>query len=217
MRKCYFIALLVFSSSLLSAQIQKGSILLGGQVHYFTGSYEEDDFTAKTSGGSVGISIGKAFKENTVIGLNLSFSPRKEVDVYRWPDTANVSIHNSSYGVFIRQYRLLAKGLLLFGEADAGYRRSNQNQDYKNMDGDVSYKQQGGYLSLAPGLAYQLFKKMQVELMLSNLLSLQYTAFKTESEITEVPNSKRKEFFFSSNLTSNSSLGGLGIGFRFVL
>ena len=106
MRKCYFIALLVFSSSSLSAQIQKGSILLGGQVHYSTGSYEEDDFTAKTSGGSVGISIGKAFKENTVIGLNLSFSPRKEVDVYRWPDTANVSIHNSSYGVFIRQYRL---------------------------------------------------------------------------------------------------------------
>jgi hypothetical protein len=217
MRKCYFIAVLVCSTSLLSAQVKKGSILLGGQLYYSTGTTESGDFKTKSSGGSIGVSIGKAIKENTVAGLNLSFSPRKEVNVIKWPDTANVSIHNSNYGVFIRQYKQVAKGLFLFGEAEAGYTRATQTEEYKNITGDVSYKQQAVYISLAPGLAYQLLKKMQVELMLSNLLSLRYLVTETESDITQVTNTKRKEFSFYSNLNSNSSLGGLAIGFRFLL
>jgi hypothetical protein len=217
MRKYYFIALLVFTSSLLSAQIRKGSILLGGQLSYATGNNDMADFHSTSAGGAIAVSIGKAFRENTVLGLNLSFSSRKEENVYRWSDTADVSSHNAGYGAYLRQYKGLAKGLLLFGQADAGYMRSKQTEDYKNAPGSLSYIQQGAYLSLAPGLAYQLFKKLQVELMLSNLVSLQYSVTKTESEISQVPNTKRKEFSFYSSLNTNSSLGGLGIGFLFVL
>ena len=217
MRKSYLVALLVFSSSILSAQIQKGSVLIGGQLNFSTTKNETEDIHSKSTGGTIAISIGKAINENTVLGLNLSFSPREEKNVYRWIDTADISYQHWSYGVFLREYKRLAKGLLLFGQGDAGYISSKQTEDYKSTPGELTYRQQGAYLSVAPGIAYQLFKKMQVELMLSNLLYLQYTVTKTESEIAQVPNTKRNEFSFNSNLNNNSSLGGLGIGFRFVL
>jgi hypothetical protein len=217
MRKCYLIALLLFCSSILSAQVQKGSVLLGGQLNFSTAKNVAADINSKSTGGTIAISIGKAINENTVLGLNISFSPREEKNVYRWIDTADISFQLWSYGVYLREYKRLAKGLLLFGQGDAGYMSLKQTEKYKNTPGDLLYRQQGAYLSLAPGMAYQLFKKMQVELMLSNLLYLQYTVTKTESEIAQVPSTKRNEFSFNSNLNNNYSLGGLGIGFRFVL
>ena len=51
-----------------NAQIKKNTYLLGGQLSYINETYTFVNFTdQKRAGGTIGISIGKAFKENFVI------------------------------------------------------------------------------------------------------------------------------------------------------
>ena len=65
MNKYYIIALLLIISISTNAQIKKGSILLGGDLSYYTDKIQIENLEEKLESGSIGISIGKAFKENS--------------------------------------------------------------------------------------------------------------------------------------------------------
>ena len=218
MTKIYAALFFLFVSSIVNAQIRKNSFLLGGQVYYYNESYNYDNQTnQKRAGGTIGISLGKAFKENSVIGLNLNFSPTKETNVYTGNDTVTTRSNHFDLGGFYREYKKLAKDFYFFGQVDAAAIIGNQTSSYKLFPGDVKVTQRGGSISLTPGISYQVFKKMQFEITIPNMLRMQYLITKVDSQNLRTKNSKSQQFLFYSNLTNNTSLGWLGVGFRFLL
>ena len=217
MSKYYISVLMLVICVSSNAQITKNSILLGGQLFYYNEKNKVENLNQKAEAGTIGISIGKAFKENAVAGINLSFSPLKETNYLTGSDTVNVTYHRFDIGAFFREYKKLANDLYFFAQVDGAFIMANQKEDYKISPGDVKASQRGGFISLTPGITYRIFKKMQLELTIPNILSVQYLVTKFDSENPQVKNSKRQQFMFYSNLNSNTSLGWLGVGFRFIL
>jgi hypothetical protein len=215
MLKHYLLALLLMVFFCSSAQIKKGSILLGGQLFYYNDKNETDNFTQSYQGGSIGVSVGKAYKENRVAGFTIAFSPSKQDNIRNGNDTFNLNYHRFDIGVFLREYKRLAKDFYFFGQIDAAFITSNQKEDYKR-GGDLKATQKGGFISLTPGISYQVFTKMQLELTIPNILGLQYLVTKIDSQNLQVQSSKRKQMSFYSNVNNNTSLGWLGVGFRFI-
>jgi uncharacterized membrane protein (Fun14 family) len=78
----------------------------------------------------------------------------------------------------------------------------------------------GGVISFVPGLSYQLCKKMQVELIMLNVVSLSYVHIKTvynaNNNNVAPGDYSGNSFGFNANLNSNL-LSNFGIGFKFLL
>lgn len=216
MTKYYFLAFLLVSFFSTTAQIKKGSILLGGQLSYYNDKYENATMNQQYRGGSFGISLGKAFKENSVAGFNFAFSPGKQDNIVTGNDTFSVTNKRTDAGVFFRKYKKIAQDFYFFAQIDGSVIISTQKEDHKRT-GDIKATQRGGFISLTPGISYQLFKKMQLELTIPNVLGMQYLVTKMDSQNPLTQNAKRKQASFYSNLNNSTSLSFLGVGFRFVL
>ena len=57
-----------------TAQIKKGSILLGGQLGYYTDEIKSDPSLQKIENANAMVSVGATIKENLVLGTNLSYT-----------------------------------------------------------------------------------------------------------------------------------------------
>jgi hypothetical protein len=196
-----------------SAQIKKGAILIGGQISFGNSKtdYHSTRPDQKYSSAYYNISAGTAVKENTVIGLYAGYG------YFRYDDINNVyqtvKNDNYSFGVFLRQYKKLAKDFYLFGELGAGYTGSNRSETTTPPVTTTKYTQNGGNLYLTPGIAYRVYKKLQVELLVPQVAGVSYSTAKTTGVSTNTT-----EHYFSFNTNLNSSLlSNLGLGFRFIL
>ncbi len=213
----YLLAMFCFLSLTTVAQINKNSILLGGDFSYSRNNSQVLNNESKNSYGYLGIAIGKAFKQNSVIGISASASPTLQSNYIYGNDTFQMKNNYYSAGIFYREYKQLAKDFYLFGNADASYRISNEKRDHQSPNKDYERKRKGATIGVSPGLSYQLFKKLQVELTLPSLINISY--FNSKYEDDQLPGTITKEnnFSISSNLFGNSILGNLGLGFRFIL
>ena len=217
MPKCYLLLLQLIIALSLNAQIKKHSILLGGQLSYYNDQIQVENFNQKTVSGTFGISIGKAFKENSVVGININFSPLKQSNYLTFSDTGTYTYTRFDAGIFLREYKRLAKDLYVFGQGDVAYITAYQKEEYKISPYDIKASQRGGLIALTAGIAYQLLKKMQLEMTLPNILIMQYNRMKYSNEDPQAKDTKREHISFYSNLNNNTSLGWLGVGFRFLL
>ena len=104
------------------------------------------------------------------------------------PPTEN---KNNQYvaGVFYRKYKPLAKSFYFFGEADAFYNYM------KGISGTFQIGSEGerftsniGGLSFAPGFSYSICKRMQMELVMTNLVYVSYGVSKNEGTETGTSN-----------------------------
>lgn len=213
----YLLSVFCFLSLTTVAQINKNSILLGGDFSYSRNNSQVLNNESKNSYGYLGIAIGKAFKQNSVIGISASASPTLQSNYIYGNDTFQMKNNYYSAGIFYREYKQLAKDFYLFGNADASYRISNEKRDHQSPNKDYERKRKGATIGVSPGLSYQLFKKLQVELTLPSLINISY--FNSKYEDDQLPGTITKEnnFSISSNLFGNSTLGNLGLGFRFIL
>ena len=73
-------------------------------------------------------------------------------------------------------------------------------------------KVSGPQLTLMPGISYKIFNKFHMEILIPNIVTIQYASKKDNTPTT---NTKQKTFFFKSSLNS-SSFDFLGVGFRFI-
>lgn len=217
MMKTIFFTLLVFITSNSSAQIKKQSVLLGGQLFYNNVKVEVEKLKSNSQSGTIGVSVGKAYKENSVVGININFSPIRQTNYLSLNDTVDLTYNRLDIGAFLREYKKLAKDFYFFAEISGAYITANQKEDYKIAADYVKVKERGGFVSLTPGISYQVFKKMHLELTIPNILSLQYLVTKVDSHIPQISNAKRQQILFYSNLNNNTSLSWLGVGFRFLL
>lgn len=216
MKKNLLLLILICSVVTVGAQISKNKILLGGQLGYSSDDYSYQPMGQKSNAGVFGLSIGKAFKENKVWGINISFSGYKTTDQQNASDIINSKVSNTSIGIFYRAYKKLSKELYFFGEAEAGYINTYSETYYRVANNTVKYKGNGGFASFTPGLAYKAFKKMYLELTIPSLINIRYST----TNITQTApqnNYTNHSFGFNTNLSNISNLGSLSVGVRFLL
>ena len=204
---------LIFITSAVQAQINKGSLLLGGNLSVGTVKYEnssipvndfrQNDFTFSPS-------IGIATSDNNVWGITLGYSHNKNKNTNA-PGLSEVNSYNG--GIFYRKYMPLGKSFYLFGQAKASYGSYRQETEYGNGNKN-DRKTWSISLSAAPGIAYAVSKRFHLEASLNDLVSLGY------SHTDETNTSNGQKNLTTSNglsLSTNiSSTNPLSIGFRFV-
>jgi hypothetical protein len=206
------LALFIFSAN---AQFQKGNILLGGDLSYSGNKSTSQNYSgeAKYNTGNFDISLGKAIKENAVVGINLGFQPLTNTyntGVGLYTEKTN----NYSIGIFYRVYKSLGKDFYIFGEAGGGYTGSTTNTKDTTGNEISTGSGNGGNLYFSPGIAYKVSNKFFIELSIPQIFTIHYASSntKTGSVTTETD----KGFTAGVNLSSNP-LDALGIGFRLVL
>ncbi|MET0393703.1 MAG: outer membrane beta-barrel protein [Chitinophagaceae bacterium] len=218
MKKICLLAAVCLAASATHAQIQPRSVLLGGQFGYSNVNTDLVSYTQKSRSTVISLQLGKALKKNTVTGILLGYSPQKETrtGLVAGADTATITARAIEAGLFLRWYKLLGKGFYLFGETQAAYMDGKGSEEYKLNPADMTITDRGGRLAFTGGIAYQLLKRLQVELVLPDLLGLQYRIVKRQSESLLTGDLKQQLFSVYSNI-SRQAVPNLGIGFRFVL
>lgn len=210
MQKILLTLLIIFSFSYVSnAQFSKGSVLLGGDISWYSGKNSSTGVPDnKGNSGAFDISIGKAVKENSFVGMNLTYSHQEQGAGYK----------TNGYGIgfFYRVYKDLGKNFYVFGEAGAGYLGSTQTQTDNSNQQVYTVTNNSGRIYLIPGLSYKVSKKFLLELSIPSLFSLYYTSSKTVTKGTPELVSTSDAFNANVSLTSNP-LTNLAIGFRLIL
>ena len=210
--KILLLVTIIFSFAATSnAQINKDRVLLGGSISYSTAKNQQSA-GSKSEIFYSNILIGKIVNDNNVVGAIFSYG-------YTRGNYYNI-VDEYSAGIFYRKYKSLLKSLYFFGEIDATYNYTkNTNGIFSaGMDG-TRYKSNGVSAAFIPGISYSLCKRMQVELLMPDIVSLSYLGTKTDytsSTSPSVPSVKGNYFSVSTNLNSNF-LSNFGIGFKFLL
>ncbi len=214
--KKIFLPVLFFCSYYFSnAQIKKGALLVGGQlsVQNSSSSNSNNSFKSKYNGAGLTASIGKVVKDNQVFGGYAGFGSNTSEESNNSTITAESKSTSYSAGIFYRHYTTLAKRFYFFGEVNAGFNVYKQTQKNTGSNNTTTTESNGINIGVTPGLSYQVYKKLQLELLVPSLASLGYSNSKSTFQNNTT---KTSSFGFNTNL-SGSLFNNLGLGFRFIL
>lgn len=217
MTKIYLVFTLVFISNLTIAQIKKGSTLLGGQLNYFHEKNKIDDYLEKTESGAIGLSVGRAYKENAIVGFSISFFPVKMSNTINFSDTINSTFKQLGVGVYFREYKKIAKDFYFFGQAEGSFLTANQTQEFTIAAGNIKSTRNQISITVTPGISYRIFRKLYTEISIPNIMGIQYAVTRSNSQVPQLKSYRSNQFGVYSNLNSNTALGFLGVGFRLIL
>jgi len=217
MKKLYILSVIaiLISFSVVNAQINKGSLFLGGNIGFNSSHSVADDNSVsyKQDGFTISPTIGKAIKENLILGAGLIFFYNK----YRQgPTNINDYQKSNGYGanVFLRRYKGIGKNFYIFLEGTLG---GNYTKSYNSpLTSYNNYKRTSFGLGATPGISYAVSKRLQLELGLNQILSVDYTHEKGDKGVNYGVPYKSNSFSITTSLT-NSYLSSVYFGFRLLL
>lgn len=199
-------------STVTSAQIKKGAVLLGGQIGFSTQTTQNVGLAdGKYSSISVSPAFGKAIKENLVIGADINYFYSKNQSQYNDVQKQN----GYGIGFFVRKYTALGKGFYLFAQSRLGaiYNTSS----FSSVQQPTAANSGKGYtlqLAVYPGISYAVSRRLQLETGFNNLGYISFAHFRLTSPGSSQPYSVTDSFSLGSSL---SNFSGLTIGFRVFL
>lgn len=208
-----FTGMATFIAITAQAQINKGTILGGGNIggSTYKSTSSNSGIEEKQRLLNLSPSIGIATKNNTVWGLNLAYSSS---GIKYNNETENHNYNRYGGSVFYRRYATLGKGFYLFGEANAGYSYSKL-KEYFNVTGSRTRRTDMVSLSLHPGIAYAVHKNFHLEVAINDIASLSYSNQKvTTVENSFAATSTTKGLSFNTNISNSNPIN---VGFRFAL
>lgn len=203
----------------VSAQIKKGSILLGGQIGYYdyNGKFATTQNKQKNGAALFNISAGMAIRENKAVGIAATYYHINDDYATGGSLYNNTKYNRLNIDAFYRLYKKLAKDLYMFGEIGAGYVGIDETSASLPSNTIVTkYITSGGELYITPGVAYRIYKKLQVELVMPRIGETNYTHQKRTTQPSSPDDYTRNGFYFNSSLNGNF-LGNLALGFKLVL
>ena len=216
MKKILTVLVCIIIAQVTQAQVQKGSLFLGGSLTLGSNSYKSSSTTNKNSNWSISPQIGKAIDLNKIIGIQLFAGGNADESLNGGtPLNKNVS---TAYGmgVFYRQYFPLAAKWAMFGNGaidgryGAGQTKSNGIKTGENNGWAFS-------AAITPGISYKAGKSIWLEAALSNLVGINYS-FDKQDNINETgqvfSNVKRSSFNGGINL---SGFNSIAIGLRWII
>lgn len=216
-QKFTLIATLFACISLTSkSQIEKGNVLVGGNLAFNSTTRDPAGLSGPTSGLSISPSVAWACKNNRLAGVLLT---------YRHTGNENKELNTNSYGagVFLRQYKPLGKsGFYVFAQESLNYNNNEYRQFVSGYSGSYILKSKADDIStgINPGFAFDLTNKVQLELLLNNLVSLGYSQTKSSSifNTNGIPSFSYKEHSFYINSDFNlDQLSNINVGVKFIL
>lgn len=222
MKIFYLLISAVLFCPLVQAQIKKGDIVLGGNVGYSDQSSSANPFPAnggKSDNLSINPSIGKAIKDNMVVGIDLSYS--RYTYSSGAPSITTSGVSNAyETGVFVRRYKPLGNNFFLFAQTTfmvnyfhgtSNTPAVNGNPGYENDDKSI-----GVGFQFYPGIAYAINRHWQLETELPNLFSASYNHSRFRTSTTGQPDQdgSSHSFTISSSLTGNNEFA---VGVRYFI
>lgn len=181
----------------VNAQTDKGSTLIGGSIRFNNGPFNSAD---QVKSGNAQLKTGHAFTPNVLWGVQGG---------YLFGDKAgNAASGYSGFsaGVFNRLYKPLGNAFHLFGESALGYSHLSSRT---NTGSTIRTKHDAMSLGFTPGLSYHVLDWACIELMLPDILSVNYTQNHTG------PGTMEKALAATTSLSSKA-LNTLGLGFSIV-
>lgn len=196
----------IFIASIANAQINKGSILLGGNINLSaydisnSPEYKNNFFYVQPS-------LGFTVKDNNIVGFSLAYSHGKQ----NISSTQTSETKGYGGGVFLRNYLTLGKGFYLYGEAGTNYFHNETDQAGSSFQ---TQKISTVDLHLYPGVAYRASKRFLLEIAMNNLLSLNYSTTNQQYSTPSSYSTKSSQWSFTINANPNTNLS---LGFRILL
>lgn len=218
-KKSTILAFIVVISTMANAQFNKGQKVLGGNFGFsISKNKSSDDYISRQYSLSLNPSFAKFTKSNQLcgIGVGYGYNRQKSESPNSLPNSYNT---NQSVGVnvFSQRFYSMAKKLYftLNTPASIYYMFGNNNAGSSTS---VNESKTSGYsinVSLAPGLSYQLNNRWLFDAYLSNLVNVGFSHNQTKTANSNLK-TKGDSFGISSSL-SNTNLGNIGLGFRYLL
>lgn len=189
-------SVLCFAIGASYAQSNEGRVQAGGSISF--SHLKEDNISPNPNYTNTNLivtpSVGRFYNTNRLAGLFLNFSYFDGEDV-------NGKTINRSYGggLYFRQYQPVLNKLYIFLEENGGYNytsitNGNTKSHYYTIEA-----------SLEMGMAYDITKKMQLEISLNNLANAYYRK-----------GDYIKGYGISTSLEKNT-FSNIGFGFRYYL
>lgn len=216
MRKIQLLLVFIIISSLAIGQIGKGAFFTGGQFNYNKRDYNGNTNTRIHTSGVLGFSLGKAVKENNIIGFYVSFSPSVTTLTSTGAQSYSYRTNSYSLGTFGRNYRKLSSKAFFFTQGDLGFYHTRSKTKGNNIS-IITTKNRGGYLSFSPGISYLLSDRLHMEISIPSIGGISYSINESFDPTTGNSQSKEENFTMFSNLSTATSLNWLGVGFRVIL
>ncbi len=218
MIKFYSVIIMMVLSLSVSAQIKKGTVLLGGQLSYYDYDLVNGNSSEQSQdGGTLSIQAGKAYNEDRVAGISITYSTTRRKLISSNSDSLINKDHYYSMGAFLRQYKKLARDFYFFFQEDAAFIISRRTTAPADVPYAGKVKDIGGSLSVTPGISYQVFTRMQLELSLPNLVNMRYIYREDRPDNPQSGGENSNTFVLHTTFANNRFLDGVGVGFRFLL
>jgi hypothetical protein len=213
MKKTSTLVFMSFLAIAATAQdIQKGTIFLGGNIGYSreTNDSDQNAEKIKNSAFSFNPSAGKFYRNNRLVGVNLSYSRHKKSDN---------SQEGNYYGVglFLRQYIPIGKSFYLFVEEGLFGQTGKLKEDVPSVIYRLDRKYTGIELYAFPGIAYAVTRKLQFELAFNRLLNINYSTQKEYQENQSIGTHRKTSNFSVQSGAFDSSVGALTIGAQWTI
>jgi hypothetical protein len=188
------------------AQINKGVKALGGNLSLTSTTEESPAEKYTNTSFSIAPSFMSVYKDNRAIGFILKYTHN---------ETSYFQLKTNSYGagIFLRQYKPLGKGFYVFAQESLNF-DADQYKSVLSSDTIIvtTAKTKTISVTVNPGLAFDVSKKFQLELLFfNNLLSAGYSHTDTQPGNLSEPIFKQNSFFINTNLNT-SQLTSLNIG-----
>jgi hypothetical protein len=200
-----FLLLILFCLS-AKAQLNKGQRQLGGVIGASSSKIENSNaIDAKSTSIQVQPSIGKFYRDRRLVGIHLSF-----LGTF-YPNSPDA--YGLGGGLFLRQYKELGKsGLFIFAHENLSYFHYRY---YNTPNGErVPMLANSISAGIVPAFAYSATKRLQLELSIPELATIQYYASRPrDKDDTRSPTNK--SFSFSTGLSTNI-LNGINAGISWL-
>ena len=193
------------------AQIDKGSIFLGGQISYYNqsaSSPQDSNQTSKNKQFNFTPAIGIAVKNNVIVGIDLTYVYTKTLTT-NYP--YNQITNTFGAGVFMRRYVPLGKGFYVFGQGRIGgtYNTGKIKQGNPEIDDDIKgYTVSFGFY---PGVSYQVSKRVHLETGFNNLFYIEYDHNRDNQTNTGVVTAVKTNTFSAGSSLNNLAAFTLGV------
>ncbi|PBQ33025.1 hypothetical protein CNR22_14985 [Sphingobacteriaceae bacterium] len=226
--KKLFLSSLVISAHFMNAQLNKGTVLLGGDVGYYqtkndrTGTVDPNQ-NQKSESKSLSLSLDAGYfvAQNFAIGIfaaHRSYTSNSDEVGNNYIRLYDTEENQSSFGGFARGYKLFADNTFgFFGELRGGYLTgSYETRDFYQPNAQPSQlnrrvdKGPGFIIGLRPGIVYFIRPRIGLEASFGNL---SYMSQKTDNSYNGEKVSETK----SNNLNLNLNVSSISLGVHVYL
>jgi hypothetical protein len=216
MKKLYAAFALLCTGFVSQAQINKGTILLGGDLSVNTTSTSTSGVpsnTSKYSSWEISPSVGLAVATNLIVGLHLGLGGASATG-------GSTKENDYTLGAFLRKYKYLGSKFYFFAETSLDFMHSDQTNNNNPVAGYLQ-DVRNSYVTLDfnPGVAYSLSRHWQLEVEFPDLVQASYNRQQT-IDTPPPPNgglqskTTSNSFGFSTNLSTGFDVQ---VGLRYLI